>query len=448
VSDLPPGWMQVKLADVASTQLGRMLSAHRETGLYAKSYLRNRDVQWGYVNVSDLPTMDFQPEDADRFRLASGDVLVCEGGEVGRAAIWKGELAECYFQKAIHRVRTSEGLSPGFLRYLLEHYARTKAFAHLTSGSTIAHLPQEDLRNLPIGLPPRAEQDRIVAAVEEHFSMLDAGVAALERIQNDLDALNKSFILAAVPEEYPKHWHRTTVAEAGEVILGRQRSPKYHKGPKMRPYLRVANVFEDRIDTGDIMSMHFDDAEFERYRLHPNDILLNEGQSPHLLGRPAMYRGEPSNVAFTNSLLRFRAGRYVLPEWALLVFRRHLHAGRFMCESRITTNIAHLSAGRFKKVEFPIPPIDEQERIVKSVQAQLSTTERIGTVIIRQRARANALRSAILSAAFSGRLVAQDPTEEPTSILLEWVTAQHASSNVHQRGRARKSVPAREDITA
>jgi type I restriction enzyme, S subunit len=111
VSDLPPGWMQVKLADVASTQLGRMLSAHRETGLYAKSYLRNRDVQWGYVNVSDLPTMDFQPEDADRFRLASGDVLVCEGGEVGRAAIWKGELAECYFQKAIHRVRTSEGLS-------------------------------------------------------------------------------------------------------------------------------------------------------------------------------------------------------------------------------------------------------------------------------------------------------------------------------------------------
>jgi type I restriction enzyme S subunit len=182
VSDLPPGWVQAKLADVASTQLGRMLSTRRETGVYPRPYLRNRDVQWGHINVSDLPTMDFRPEDTDRFRLSSGDGLVCEGGEVGRAAIWKDQLAECYFQKAIHRVRTSEALSPEFLRYLLEHYARTKAFADLTSGSTIAHLPQEDLRNLPVDLPPRAEQERIVAAIEEQFSRLEAGVRALVRV--------------------------------------------------------------------------------------------------------------------------------------------------------------------------------------------------------------------------------------------------------------------------
>src|SRR5215471_15442342 len=197
MSDLPPGWVQVKLAEVASTQLGRMLSARRETGAYARPYLRNRDVQWGRINIADLPTMDFCPQDADRFLLAMGDVLVCEGGEVGRAAIWKDQLAECYFQKAIHRVRTSGALSPEFLRYLLEHYARTKTFARFTSGSTIAHLPQEDLRNLPLNLPPRAEQDRIVAAIEEQFPRLDAGFVSLERARQNVERMRRSLLASA-----------------------------------------------------------------------------------------------------------------------------------------------------------------------------------------------------------------------------------------------------------
>lgn len=447
MSDLPPGWVQVKLADVASTQLGRMLSARRETGAYARSYLRNRDVQWGHINVSDLPVMDFRPEDAARFRLASGDVLVCEGGEVGRAAIWKNQLPECYFQKAIHRVRTSEALSPEFLRYLLEDYARTRAFAHFTSGSTLAHLPQEDLRNLPVNLPPRAEQERIVAALEEQFSRLDAGVAALQRAQRGLAALNNAIIMAAVPETYPRRWQRTTVDQAGEVMLGRQRSPKYHHGPKMRLYLRVANVFEDRIDSNDVKSMHFKDAEFARFRLYPNDILLNEGQSPHLLGRPAMYRGDPPDVAFTNSLLRFRAGPAVLPDWALLVFRRHLHAKRFMRESQITTNIAHLSAGRFKTIEFPIPPKDEQARIVTSVEAQLSGIVRIGAEIDTQQALASALRSSILSAAFAGQLVAHDSTDELASARLERISAERPSPNGQRPVRTRKPRLPREGVT-
>ena len=76
MTSLPPGWASMRLADVASTQLGRMLSARRETGAHARPYLRNRDVQWGHINVTDLPTMDFAPPDEARFRLATGDVLV------------------------------------------------------------------------------------------------------------------------------------------------------------------------------------------------------------------------------------------------------------------------------------------------------------------------------------------------------------------------------------
>jgi restriction endonuclease S subunit len=172
--------------------------------------------------------------------------------------------------------------------------------------------------------------------------------------------------------DLPEGWTITTVGEAGDLSLGRQRSPKYHQGEKMRPYLRVANVFEDRIDTSDVMTMHFSDEEFKRHQLHQGDVLLNEGQSPHLLGRPAIYRGNPPDVAFTNSLIRFRPGPDVIPEWALIVFRHHMRSGRFKREARITTNIAHLSIGRLRSVEFPIPSPDEQRRIVAAIEEQFS----------------------------------------------------------------------------
>jgi type I restriction enzyme S subunit len=204
-------------------------------------------------------------------------------------------------------------------------------------------------------LPPLDEQLRIVDLLEDHLSRLDAADAYLDAAKRRLEVMVSSVLLELIPDEsrYPHTWKRVTVADAGSVTLGRQRHPDWHKGPNMKPYLRVANVFEDRIDTSDVMEMHWPDETFERFKLHPGDVLLNEGQTPDLLGRPAMYRGEPPETAFTNSLIRFKAIDEVLPEFALLVFRRHMRAGRFKRESRITTNIAHLSAARLKPIEFP-----------------------------------------------------------------------------------------------
>ena len=167
--------------------------------------------------------------------------------------------------------------------------------------------------------------------------------------------------------DLPRGWELRTIADVGETRLGKQRSPKWHTGPNMRPYLRVANVFEDRIDVADVKSMHFAPHEVTTFELHSGDVLLNEGQSPEFLGRPAIYRGELPGVCFTNSLIRFRPHPGVLSEWALTVFRHHMHSGRFRQESRITTNIAHLSLGRLNTVEFPLPPTTAQVRIVSAI---------------------------------------------------------------------------------
>jgi type I restriction enzyme S subunit len=370
--ELPEGWEWATLGGIADTQLGKMLSKKSKTGVRSRPYLRNVNVQWHRIDLDDVPEMDFTEEESAKYELVPGDLLVCEGGEVGRTATWRGASREMHFQKALHRVRPLSGIDPKYIEYVMRWSADTRRFAQLVTGSTIAHLPQQGLRQVSIPVPPLPEQRRIVVTIEEHFSHLDAAEADLRAALARTTALMQATLIASIPcRDAPSDWTLTTVDAAGRTDLGRQRAPKYHDGPSMRPYLRVANVFEDRLDLSDVMEMNFDDESWSKYRLVDGDILLNEGQSPHLVGRPAIYRGDPESVAFTNSLIRFQAHDDVDPEWALLVFRRHLHARRFMREASITTNIAHLALKRFRTVEFPKPPLPEQRRLVAKVRSDL-----------------------------------------------------------------------------
>ncbi|MCP4418457.1 MAG: hypothetical protein GY805_17705, partial [Chloroflexi bacterium] len=123
----------------------------------------------------------------------------------------------------------------------------------------------------------------------------------------------------AVLPDLPEGWVWASVNQTGSVQLGRQRTPKHHNGPHMRPYLRVANVFENRIDTSDVLKMNFSPKEFETYRLEFGDILLNEGQSLELIGRPAMYRNEVPGACFQNTLVRYKAYSGVLNRYSLVL---------------------------------------------------------------------------------------------------------------------------------
>jgi type I restriction enzyme S subunit len=199
----------------------------------------------------------------------------------------------------------------------------------------------------------------------------------------------------------PEGWAWASMRQVGEVQLGRQRAPQHHTGDNMRPYLRVANVFEAFIDTSDVKTMNFTPVEFERYRLRRGDILLNEGQTPELVGRPAMFRDEVDDCCYQKTLLRFRAYKGLLPEFALTVFRSYMHNRRFTRAASITTNIAHLTAEKFVEIEFPLPPLAEQTRIVAEVERRLSVIDELETLVATNLARATRLRQAVLRFAFS-----------------------------------------------
>jgi type I restriction enzyme S subunit len=161
-------------------------------------YLRNQNVQWDRIDLGDLNQMHFDVTDRSRYALRLGDLLVCEGGEVGRAAMWRGDLSACYYQKALHRVRARQPANTRFLMYVLRAAAGRGVFANEGNSSTIVHLTAEKLRAHRFPCPPNAEQDLIVDELDREAATLSAVESALDRQIGLLGERRQALITAAV----------------------------------------------------------------------------------------------------------------------------------------------------------------------------------------------------------------------------------------------------------
>jgi len=198
---VPEHWSVAQVGHRYHVDLGKMLDAKKISGDYLKPYLRNQDVQWNGINSADLPQMDIKPDEESRFALITGDLLVCEGGECGRCAIWT-ETQECYYQKALHRLRprTIRDHS-GYFRFLLELAVTTGVFASDSNANTIGHLPAEKFRNYRMVFPPVDEQ-RVIA---DYLFQQEAYFTSLRlNIQESITLLREkraSHISAAVTGE-------------------------------------------------------------------------------------------------------------------------------------------------------------------------------------------------------------------------------------------------------
>lgn len=147
--------------------LGKMLNPSRTQGAHLRPYLRNTNVQWDRIDTTDLLLMDFPPEERMRYLLRPGDLLVCEGGEPGRAAIWHGSAGELYYQKALHRVRPRGTSTVRWLYYCLRAATYMNLFAVQGNSTTIAHLTGEQLKSQRFPFPARSIQDKVVNLLDE-----------------------------------------------------------------------------------------------------------------------------------------------------------------------------------------------------------------------------------------------------------------------------------------
>ena len=155
----------------------------RETGGGSKPYLGNKAVQWDKIDVSSVQFVRMTRSDLERFRLQHGDLLVCEGGEVGRAAIWESSLGECYYQKALHRLRPVCGFQPRLMLAFLQQWTSRDLLSEYVSQTSIAHLTQEKLSSIPLPTPAPNEQKAIVDHIGGHDAKVSLEVQQLEKLR-------------------------------------------------------------------------------------------------------------------------------------------------------------------------------------------------------------------------------------------------------------------------
>lgn len=431
--ELPAGWAWAELGDIADTALGKMLDKKQSSGRHPTPYLRNVNVQWGRIDTSDLLTMDIEPEELARFTVSKGDLVICEGGEIGRCAIWNADDSIAY-QKALHRVRPLLALDAKYLRYYLEYAASAGKLARFATGSTIKHLPQQRLREIPVPLPPRAEQQRIVEALEEQLSRLDAAVGSLNAGQRRARGLS-SATLAAV------------LGKIGSV-------PTKRLGDLLREPLRNGHSAKATTDLSGIRTLNltavtqgdFSDANTKLTVADPHrvrdlwltrsDILVQRSNTPDLVGTTAMYEGPDGWAIFPDLLIRVRVNDEVLPEFVTLVLRSSRGRAYFKSQAKgLAGSMPKIDQAAIEGFTIPVPPIEAQERIVAEVRDELERISRISVELDRAHKRSTGLRNALLRTAFSGKLVPQNPGDDPARISLARIAADHAAGSKNNRTR-------------
>jgi type I restriction enzyme S subunit len=352
-------WKTIKFGDVVR-QIKDRVTDLENCGL--TEYTRGEHFESENLHLIGRSKLgDGQHGSAFHMRFRPGDVLyVSRNPQLRKVAVadYAGICANTTY------VLRADG--ENLIQELLPFVMQTEEFVEYTiqhkRGSTNFYLNFGDIEPYEFPLPPLDEQRRIADllwAADEHLFEINSLLESLLQ-------LRKSFIVEKFNHILAGNSKIVTIAEAGEVLMGRQRSPRYEKGISPRPYLRVANVYDGFVDTTDVKTMDFSETEFENFGLKYGDVLLVEGHSSaEVVGRSLIYRDEVPGSCFQNTLLRFRT-KSVSPEFAHQYFRYCLYTKEFSRVAKQTT-IAHLGSARFAKMKFPIVSQKIDDEITKTV---------------------------------------------------------------------------------
>lgn len=175
VDGVPEGWVRRSLGEVADCRLGKMLDQKKNKG-ELMPYLANVNVRWGAIDLDNLREMRFEDDELDAVGLRYGDIVMCEGGEPGRCALWKEQVPKMVIQKAIHRIRAHEEMSYLFLYRCLRYQGESGQLTPLFTGATIKHLPREKLVTARVVAPPAP----LMAVFAEHVEPVEKQIVVLE----------------------------------------------------------------------------------------------------------------------------------------------------------------------------------------------------------------------------------------------------------------------------
>lgn len=422
--DIPESWMWVHLNWIASSGLGKTLDKVKNTGSL-QPYLCSINVYWNGISLEKVKEARFEETEQLKYRLQKGDLLICEGGDVGRSAVWEHDIT-MYYQNALHRVRFYQNINPYFYKYLIECYKGIGIIDRFSKGVTIKHLVQNSLNAMWLPLPPLAEQKRIVAKIEELLPYIDRYEQAwskLEQFNNRFpEDMKKSLLQYAIqgklveqrPEEGTAEELFARIQEEKQRLIAKKKIKKEKPLPEInedeKPFdipeswkwvrvqeitcLNPKNNLSDELEVsfipmalvddgyrnthsfeikkwGDIKKgfTHFADGDIGIAKITPcfqnrKSVVFRNLKNGHGAGTT-----ELSIVRTINNLLS--------KEYMLWFFKSAYFIENGMKSFTGTAGQQRIHKDYLANCLFPLPPLSEQERIVEKLEQLLPLCERL-----------------------------------------------------------------------
>jgi type I restriction enzyme, S subunit len=391
-------------------------------------------------------------------------VLYSLVGSYGISVLVRDDTPFC-IQRHIGILRPSPEISSAFLALALSSRAVFDQATQYATGTAQLTVPLSGLRRIHIPLPPRLEQERIVAAIEEQFSRLDAGVTALERARNNLKRVRTAVLLTAVTGrpcsgddlesgqiDLPTDWSWRPLGEIIETLRNGIFVSRPVVEPSGLPILRISAVRPMILNVEDVRYVPTEIKlnNVESYIIEPGDLLFTRySGNPEYVGACAMVPDLIKPVLHPDKLIRVKMNR-AIAEPRFMEIAASVGVTRQAIRSRVKTTAGQtgISGSDLKAVPFPVPPMEIQHRIIDEVNRVLVGIQRTDDTVGFAERRSSGLRSSILAAGFSGKLVPQGLNDEPASALLERIAAKRTASNGHRTTRARKRRAPEQEATA
>lgn len=431
-NELPPGWTTTPVGSIAALIRGvtfRKSEASSHPTADLVPILRAGNVRDGRVLLEE--DLVYVPQDrvSDDQLLRAGDTLIAtssgSASVVGKSALvvndWHG--AHGAFMAVL---RPHAGIEPAYLAYYLQSDKVRHQWRAAAAGTNINNLKRGDLLSTEVAVCPVEHQRRIVAAVEEHFSRLDAVSAVLGDSSRRLDVLRNTVLERAFYDD-ATDMQEVEIADVAEVSGGIQKQPKRRPRENRYPFLRVANVGRGQLDLAEVHEIELFEGEIERFKLRSGDMLVVEGNgSVNQIGRAALWSGEIDDCVHQNHLIRVRPGDELLSEYLALCWNAPRTAQQVREVASSTSGLYTLSTSKVKSVRIPVMPLQQQQEVVERLESHLRTIEAAQVAAADARTRVSVVRRAVLARAFAGQLVPHNPVHEPASELLNQAAATSA----------------------
>lgn len=425
MSEIPEGWTLVMFMDIFDIQGGTQPPKSTFQSEPLPGYIRLLQIR----DFGERPLPTYVRNTDALKKCTEQDILIARyGASLGRILTgfsggYNVAMAKIYIPEPIHR---------RFVYYLLKSET-FQAPLQLLSRSAQNGFNKQDLQEVELPIAPHNEQKRIADKLDALLARVDACREKLDRIPLILKRFRQAVLAAATSGQLTEDWrdiHSTNKMALWVSLEDIASEFSYGSSAKSSPsgsvpVLRMGNIQEGKLDWNNLVFTS-DTKEIEKYQLLTGDVLFNRTNSPELVGKTAVYKGERPAI-YAGYLIRVRCGADLLPDY--LNYCLNSPAGRDYCWRVKSDAISqsNINARKLAAFQFELPPVEEQAEIVRRTETLFAFADRLEARYKNARAQVERLTPVLLAKAFRGELVPQDPNDEPASVLLDRIRDERAA---------------------